>query len=751
MTRPILASSSMQCKLDTIDEIRTALSSLKGGDDQDFYEEILGSLPQFVACGPQSAGKSSVIRRISGVALPEASTLCTRIATMVQMRRHAESSIRVILLGPGGKMLSDESFDDPTDVQEAVTKAQDKALALRPGDDFVDDHTVQVKVYGNDRPNVTLVDLPGFHTANDDDTKTVNAMIQRYVEMPGTLALHVIKGDQDYGSMLGNDFMRTVPKQDTPRVTVLTHCDKLDPASGEDVHRLRTTLDTTAENSSLTVAVHGRAGEEEQETVKLAHLAGMDSRLDVGAPLLAEHLEERMREHLETQYPKAIAKLQASLAACIARLDVLKVQAPADVLHSMVSTMCKTFVERKRGLMNELREDLSQMTCNIKNFELIPLIQKGRTVEHRDEFSEPFESGQKVWISSKDRSEFFCVIVTDVKDDTISWRKDTSAKVETSAEMSAEVVGSTDTSKEKVRSGETVAVDTIIEDIRLLTADRGMRNFVHIDRQPIIERYAQAFAAHYTKEIRDTALLIGKKLDLVLDTVFSQAIPPIAKPAAAHLRNIMNESVKKSLQDCEDAVLAMKAQNSESDLIFSPNDHYLNDLIQKMVAADKSMASDDGGLRHIYHNVRAYIKVQRKQISEQASKELIRTLVLGTQSRFHELVYSRLSDYDHYVQETSKVTICMCNIFHGKCAVVADFLKTPDCLRTERSGEAQAGSRKGARTGPELRHNVKTPETKVRACLEHAKRLMIHARDLRILRGWQFVGHTLGWMWFRHS
>jgi len=641
-------AEAMKNKLDTIDDVRTVLSGLKGPADQIFYEELLGSLPQFVACGPQSAGKSSVIRRISGVALPEASTLCTRIATMVQMRRASDSAIRVTLLGPGGETLSDESFDDPKDVQAAVKGAQLTALARSPGKEFVDDHIVQVKVCGKDRPNVTLVDLPGFHTANDDDTKTVNAMVQRYVEMPGTLALHVIKGDQDYGSMLGNDFMRKVPTQDTPRVTVLTHCDKLDHASIEDVERLRTTLDTTAVNSSLTVAVHGRAGEEEQEVAKLAHLAGMESRLDIGAPLLAKHLEERMCEHLETQYPKAIAKLQESLVDCIARLNVVQEQAPADVLHHMVSTMRKNFVEEKQSLMNELREDLSKMTSNIKNFYLRPLVTKGvssKLVEI-DQFNEPIEKGQKVCV--KIGEELWVVVVTNVTSNTVSWK-------ETNPKSGAEPeVGSTPV--KGVFSRECNSAERMIEDIGLLAANRGTRNFVHVDRQPIIECYAKAFAQHYTKEIRDTKDLICKKLDLVLNTVFTKDLPESAKPAAARLRLCMNKGVKESLEDCEHAIMVMETQNTEPDLIFSPNEHYLNDLIQKMGAADKMMATDQGGTRHIFHNVRAYIKVQRKQISEQASKELIRTIVLGTQRHFNELISSRLSDYDKYVSEPSKVT-----------------------------------------------------------------------------------------------
>ncbi len=92
-------------------------------------------------------------------------------------------------------------------------------------------------------PRIPYQDLPGFHTADDDDTKTVNIIVKRYVEMPGTLALHVVKGDQDYGSLFGNDVLRGI--QGIPRVTVLTHCDNLDKTSKDNAQRLRTTLNTS--------------------------------------------------------------------------------------------------------------------------------------------------------------------------------------------------------------------------------------------------------------------------------------------------------------------------------------------------------------------------------------------------------------------------------------------------------------------------------------------------------------------------
>ena len=112
---------------------------------------------------------------------------------------------------------------------------------------------INVYVTGPKLLNVILVDLPGFHTSDDADTKTVNDMMKRYVEMPGTLVLHVVKDDQDYASLLGNDSMRRAPKHDDDvgRVTVLTHCDKLDVRSEADAIRLRTTLDTTTKIARL--------------------------------------------------------------------------------------------------------------------------------------------------------------------------------------------------------------------------------------------------------------------------------------------------------------------------------------------------------------------------------------------------------------------------------------------------------------------------------------------------------------------
>ena len=74
-----------------------------------------------------------------------------------------------------------------------------------------------------------------------------------------------------------------------------------------------------------------------------------------------------------------------------------------------------------------------------------------------------------------------------------------------------------------------------------------------------------------------------------------------------------------------------------------------------MVEADKGMAADDGGARHIFHNVRAYIKVQTKYISELGSKELVRTMVLNNEERFRTVMTAKAGACVDLIKEPPSV------------------------------------------------------------------------------------------------
>ena len=62
----------------------------------------------------------------------------------------------------------------------------------------------------------------------------------------------------------------------------------------------------------------------------------MDDRLENGAMALSIHLEDRMREHMNTQFPKAIAKLKATLVDTNEWLERIRERSPVEVLCEMV-------------------------------------------------------------------------------------------------------------------------------------------------------------------------------------------------------------------------------------------------------------------------------------------------------------------------------------------------------------------------------------------------------------------------------
>jgi len=627
-----LSDDATTRKLDAIDKVRLVLSELR---DTAFYEEILSTLPQFVACGPQSGGKSSVIRRLSGISLPEASTLCTRVATVISMRREPTQTLRVTLSGPGGVLLDDRPVDFSA-VRPLVASAQDLARTQSGEKAFVDDHVVTVYANGPAMPNLTLVDLPGFHTADDSDAQTVNEMVARYINMPVTLAMHIVKGDQD-DSLLGNDFMR---KLSVTRVTVLTHCDKIEPTA-DGCARIAVTLDRTSENSSGTFAVDGSIGTTAEdvlrETVALRIVQQLDCRIEVGVQPLARHLEERMRTHLQVQYPKAIAKLRESLAATVARSTAIKPKEPLDEVHEMTRTVVANFESARMMRMNDVRAILERMTRGINNHEIRPVSADVESLQREPDKFDEVVIGSRVYcrVSPEDK-HVSPVTVTEVVDGKVRW-----------TDCDDDDKGECDLSD--IYSGESCTIDTMVEDITVLARRRGVRNLVHADRLPIVAAYAKQFAEHYTGVIRTAAAELRQLMRTSVDVAFTANVCEAATRAASTLRRLVADKENVAATRADAAIGALEQFNTELDLLFSPNEHYLNSLIKEMVASDKKMASDTAGARHIWHNVRAYIKVQRKFVSELATKELVRTLVLDVEKYVRVIAQTGLSELAGFI------------------------------------------------------------------------------------------------------
>ncbi|RHZ43794.1 putative dynamin GTPase [Aspergillus thermomutatus] len=156
--------------LDKIDELRTIGV---GG---------LVELPQLIVCGNQSSGKSSVLEAISRVRFPAKSNVCTRFATEVILRRSAASSKIKVSIEPGPSRTDEQErrrlrsfvykdFSNGNDLPALIEKAKEH-MGIRITELVTagfSDNMLKVKISGPDKPELTLVDLPGLYYSTSQE------------------------------------------------------------------------------------------------------------------------------------------------------------------------------------------------------------------------------------------------------------------------------------------------------------------------------------------------------------------------------------------------------------------------------------------------------------------------------------------------------------------------------------------------------------------------------------------------------
>ncbi|KAH2369449.1 hypothetical protein KXW57_004350 [Aspergillus fumigatus] len=188
--------------LDKIDELRTIGV---GG---------LVELPQLIVCGNQSSGKSSVLEAITRVRFPAKSNVCTRFATEVILRRNAAFSKIKVSIEPGPSRTDEderrrlrsftyEDFSNGDDLPPLIEKAKVHMGITESVNTGFSDDVLKVEISGPDKPELTLVDLPGLYysTSQEQDLQgilIVRKLTERYMSNPRSIILAVISAKTDY-------------------------------------------------------------------------------------------------------------------------------------------------------------------------------------------------------------------------------------------------------------------------------------------------------------------------------------------------------------------------------------------------------------------------------------------------------------------------------------------------------------------------------------------------------------------------
>ncbi|KAF2209027.1 hypothetical protein CERZMDRAFT_114173 [Cercospora zeae-maydis SCOH1-5] len=360
-----------------------ATASLDGLQSEDYRRILntvdrlrtcgLGSilpLPQLVVCGNQSSGKSSVLEAITEVPFPRKENLCTRFATEIVLRRDLSESIRTKIIPDSArseaekeKLLAfNEIIHNFEELPELIEKATD-LMGLNSVTADSSDQTatrafsrdvLSVEIAGPDRPQLTLVDLPGLIlSANKDqtdaDVKLIHSLVGEYISEKRTIMLAVISAKDDYANQGILTKCREVDKDGQRTLGIITKPDYLrkgskneqswiDLAQNNDIyfelgwHMLKNRAEEEIDSSFETRNNSERAffSEGQYRTLPAS---------DKGIEALRVKLSKLLFRHLKKELPNLQAELNSKYSQNLAALDAL-------------GEKRSTVAEQKRFLMN---------------------------------------------------------------------------------------------------------------------------------------------------------------------------------------------------------------------------------------------------------------------------------------------------------------------------------------------------------------------------------------------------------------
>ncbi|KAB8201903.1 P-loop containing nucleoside triphosphate hydrolase protein [Aspergillus parasiticus] len=360
---------SQQSKLlDKIDELR-AIGV--GG---------LVELPQVIVCGNQSSGKSSVLEAISRVRFPAKSNVCTRFATEVILRRSPQPKIKVSI-EPGASRTNEaerqklrefapQAFSSDGDLPRLIEQAKE-CMGISNEDTansgFSDD-VLKVAISGPDKPELTLVDLPGLYysTSRDQGAKgieIVRGLTEKYMKNTRTIILAVISAKTDYHLQ---EVLNMAERFDSKRertLGIITQPDILEADSEEEGNYLRFMRNekihlrlgwhALRNRSFETRDISDDARDEREKTFFEQGRWASLSRDCVGVESLRRRLSSVLLQHVRRNLPSLIADIQDQIADRQRRLAKL---GPA-----------RSTLQQQRGFLLDISSSFERITSQALN------------------------------------------------------------------------------------------------------------------------------------------------------------------------------------------------------------------------------------------------------------------------------------------------------------------------------------------------------------------------------------------------
>ncbi|KAK9790466.1 putative GED domain-containing protein [Seiridium cardinale] len=341
-----LRSSGSTYRLNQIDSVR---ANGVGG---------LVSLPQLVVCGDQSAGKSSVLERLTGIPFPRSDGLCTRFPTEIILRHSSGEQQIIATIQPHGSRDSDmqESLrayhriisnlsELPSVIREVSTLMRIRGYGNdnQSGDAFAPD-TLRIEVSGPTGLHLTVVDLPGLISVSneeqtEEDVLTVRHMVESYLSSSRTIILAVLQASNDVANQAIVQLARKHDTDGQRTVGIITKPDLINEGTEGKIARLAKNLDNVKlklgffllKNPSPSETALSFDAQCQREAQFFAAPVWQSQSLNmarVGALNLRSFLQELLDCHIEKELPQVRDEVKQLLVTTERQLEVLGEERP---------------------------------------------------------------------------------------------------------------------------------------------------------------------------------------------------------------------------------------------------------------------------------------------------------------------------------------------------------------------------------------------------------------------------------------
>ena len=203
-------------------------------------------LPQMCVVGDQSSGKSSLLQSLTNVAFSVNSQLCTRAPIVVESRSgdHERCQFRACP--------SAEFRDiDVGDISGEIVKAQGALLSTSGDTELkISEEEITLRVYGPERIDLVMVDLPGI-IHNGDSSEATIKLIDKYIKPEQTLILLISEAKQNEELNKAAELAKQHDPEGKRTLRILTKFDTFDSKEAR-----KHAIDRIVQESSCSLGAH---------------------------------------------------------------------------------------------------------------------------------------------------------------------------------------------------------------------------------------------------------------------------------------------------------------------------------------------------------------------------------------------------------------------------------------------------------------------------------------------------------------